>query len=167
MRLNTLIELAKERNVALPSYTEAGLRELVFKPSYASLGEYLAGFQYTCGVLDTAENLERASYELAMDCLEEGVCYIEVRFAPQLHIHSDLDIDAVLLAVNAGLERAQKEYNGQEAVRLNQKPEFYYGIIACALRKLDDEAPGGTAHFTSSSFLPSIPRLVVYLLQLL
>ena len=152
MRLSTLIEMAKARNVTLPSYTEAGLRELVFKPSYANLGEYLAGFQYTCGVLDTKENLERAAYELAVDCLEEGVCYIEVRFAPQLHIHSELDIDGVLLAVNAGLSRAQEEYNALEVVQSNQKPEFYYGIIAWALRKFDQHAPGWYGAFYQQFF---------------
>ena len=152
MRLDTLIELAKAQNVFLPSYTEAGLRELVFKPSYANLGEYLAGFQYTCGVLTSQESLERAAYELAWDCLEEGVCYIEVRFAPQLHIHAGLDIDAVLLAVHAGLERAQKEYNAQEAVRRGGEPEFYYGIIACALRKFDEYAPGWYGSFYQQFF---------------
>lgn len=152
MRLSTLIELAKSRNVTLPSYTEEGLRKLVFKPSYANLGEYLAGFQFTCGVLDTEENLERAAYELAWDCLDEGVCYIEVRFAPQLHIHSDLGIDGVLLAVNAGFERAQKEYNALETVRTNQKPEFFYGIIACALRKFDENAPGWYGSFYQQFF---------------
>ena len=31
LRLDTLINLAKKRNIVLPSYTESGLRDLVFK----------------------------------------------------------------------------------------------------------------------------------------
>ena len=34
LRVSTLLELAKEYDVHLPSYTEAGLRELVFKDEY-------------------------------------------------------------------------------------------------------------------------------------
>ncbi len=34
LRLTTLIELARKEKVKLPSYTESGLRKLVFKPTY-------------------------------------------------------------------------------------------------------------------------------------
>ena len=44
LRISTLIELAREYNVELPSYTEEGLRELVFKDRYNNLGEYLKDF---------------------------------------------------------------------------------------------------------------------------
>ena len=36
LRLSTLIDLAKEKNVTLPSYTEEGMRELVFKDKVSS-----------------------------------------------------------------------------------------------------------------------------------
>ena len=39
LRLSTLIELAKKEGVELPSYTEKGLRQKVFKDKYASLVE--------------------------------------------------------------------------------------------------------------------------------
>ena len=42
LRLSSLLELASEYHVDLPSYTEAGLRELVFKERYQDLGDYLA-----------------------------------------------------------------------------------------------------------------------------
>ena len=42
LRVGTLIELARERKIDLPSWTEEGMNALVFKPSYANLGEYLA-----------------------------------------------------------------------------------------------------------------------------
>ncbi len=42
IRLGTLIELAREYRVNLPSYTEDGLKETVFKPSYRNLEEYLS-----------------------------------------------------------------------------------------------------------------------------
>ena len=98
LRLPTLIELARTAKIKLPSYEEAGLRELVFKDTYANLPEYLKGFIFTVGVLQTPENLERVAYELAQDNLAEGVRYIEVRFAPQLHCREGFSIGEVVRA---------------------------------------------------------------------
>ncbi|MGE0492553.1 MAG: adenosine deaminase [Vulcanimicrobiota bacterium] len=134
LREQTLIELARERGVSLPSDTVEGLNELVFRPHYANLAEYLHGFQYTCAVLQDAEALERAAYELAWDNINEGVRYIEVRFAPQLHTHRGFSLKEVLQAVNRGLARAQSEHQNSPAVRENDEPPFYYGIIVCAMR---------------------------------
>jgi len=135
LRLSSLIEMARKGNIKLPSYTEAGMRELVFKDSYANLPEYLRGFSYTCSVLRDPENLERAAYELAMDCIDEGVCYIEPRFAPQLLMdNKELTMDRILGAVDTGLGRAKSEYNARPAVRNAELPHFDYGIITCAMR---------------------------------
>ena len=134
LREQTLIELAKERNVSLPSNTVEGLNETVFRAQYANLAEYLHGFQYTCAVLQDAEALERTAYELAWDNINEGVRYIEVRFAPQLHTHRGFSIKEVLQAVNRGLARAEKEHAASPAVMENGEPPFHYGIIVCAMR---------------------------------
>ncbi len=132
LRLGTLIDLARERGVSLPSQTEEGLNDLVFKERYASLVEYLAGFAYTCAVLQDPEALERVAYELAWDNIQEGVRYIEVRFAPQLHMGETMSIDDVLGAVDRGLARARAEHERQ--VASTGEPPFRYGIIVCALR---------------------------------
>lgn len=136
LRLNSLIEMAKKTKTKLPSDSEQGLRELVFKESYSSLGEYLTGFAYTCDVLRDLENIERCAYELAVDNQNEGVNYIEVRFAPQLlvDINEGLTIETVLTACNNGLNRAKVEYNNTTEVKAGEKPEFHYGIITCAMR---------------------------------
>ena len=134
LRIPTLIELAREHRVKLQSYTEDGLRRLVFKNKYANLPEYLRGFAYTCAVMQTAESLERIAYELAEDNLAEGVRYIEVRYAPQLHINDHLSLEKVVGAVCRGLERAQKRHNLSKAVTAGADVPFHYGIIVCALR---------------------------------
>lgn len=131
LRLDTLIELAKERGVALPSFSVEGMNELVYKSSYADLNEYLKGFTWTLKVLQDAEGLARAAYELAMDNSAEGVSYLEVRFAPQLHISSSFGFDAVLAAVDSGLRRARERINGSLSP---DQPPFDYGIIVCAMR---------------------------------
>jgi adenosine deaminase len=134
LRLPTLIEMAKAGNIQLPSYEEDGLNELVFKKRYANLGEYLAGFAYTVGVLQTPENLERAAFELAEDAHAEGVRYIEVRFAPQLHITHATEIPAIVRAVSQGLEKAGKQLNA--GIDESDMP-FEYGIILCAMRRFN------------------------------
>lgn len=137
LRLASLIEMARERGVELPSWTEAGLCDLVFKDSYNSLEEYLHGFAYTGAVLQDAEALERAAYELAWDNIDEGVRYVEVRFAPQLHMREGFGYSEVLRAVNEGLARAMREHETSEAVT-GGEPPFRYGIIVCAMRYFDD-----------------------------
>ncbi|MDA0990544.1 MAG: adenosine deaminase family protein [Verrucomicrobia bacterium] len=160
LRIPTLIELAKDGDVELPSYEEAGLKETVFKAKYESLPDYLKGFQYTCAVLQTAENLERTAYELALDNIAEGVCYIEVRFAPQLHISSALDAKDVLRAVCRGLERAKTEHNQTAAVVTGSAIPFEFGVIACALRSFNKHY--GKYYARLLSVLPRAPKKEVF-----
>ncbi len=139
LRLATLIELAPSCGVTLPSSDEAGMRELVFKEKYKSLGEYLQGFAYTCGVLQSAENLERAAYELAEDCLAEGVRYVEVRFAPQLHVRDGLSLERVVRAVSDGMSRAKAEHDASAVVQSGHDIPFEYGLILCAMRSFNED----------------------------
>jgi adenosine deaminase len=134
LRLSSLIEMARAEGVVLPSYEADGLNELVFKSRYANLGEYLAGFAFTVGVLQTAENLERAAFELSEDSFREGVRYIEVRFAPQLHVTHSTEIAGVVRAVNTGLAAAKKRLN---VTRSGNDMPFEYGIILCAMRRFN------------------------------
>jgi adenosine deaminase len=134
LRIPTLIELAQAQGVELPSYTEAGLRETVYKERYTSLGDYLKGFRYTVAVMQTAEAIERIAAELAEDNQAEGVRYLEVRFAPQLHVRPGLDAIQVLAAVDRGLRRARDAYNRRPEIAAGSEPPFEYGIICCAMR---------------------------------
>lgn len=134
VRLATLIELAGRKNVKLPAKSEEGLKKLVFKRAYRNLPEYLRGFEYTVACLDDPEALERAAFELAEDCQAEGVRYLEVRFAPQLHVRRGLSLRQVMRAVCRGLELAQKRFNRRPSVRDGEEPPFFAGLIVCAMR---------------------------------
>ncbi len=134
LRLPTLIELAKQEQVKLPSYEAAGLHETVFKDQYQDLPDYLKGFAYTCGVMNRAENLERVACELAQDSIAENVRYIEVRYAPQLHIHEELELATIVEAVCRGLERARHDHNTSAAVKEGRDIPFHFGVILCAMR---------------------------------
>ena len=134
MRVPTLIELARCQGVELPSYEVAGLNELVFKPVYKSLPEYLLGFRYTCAVLLTFESMERVACEMAEDALAQGVRYLEVRFAPQLLVATGEACVSALKAVGDGLARAARRHNGAAGVRQGEDIPFEWAIICCAMR---------------------------------
>ena len=135
LRLKTLIELSREAKCKLPSYTEAGLRKLVFKEAYKDLPEYLHGFMYTCAVLQNLDNLARVAQELVEDNAAEGVRYIEVRFAPQLHVTAANGVRDVLRAVARGLSAGAKAHNASRAVKAGEDIPFHYGMILCAMRR--------------------------------
>jgi adenosine deaminase len=160
LRLPTLIELARERSLPLPSETPEGLEELVFRPRYRNLNEYLEGFRYTVAVLQDAEALERTTFELAEDCQAEGVRYLEVRFAPQLHVQPGFDVEAVVRAVDRGLRRATKAFNAGPEVASGHEPPFAAGIILCALRFFRPEFSVGYSRFFEA--VPEAPAPEVY-----
>lgn len=137
IRLSTLIELARRYQVDLPAYTQKGLKTKVFKKRYNDLGEYLQGFAYTTAVLQHESSLERVAYELAWDNMNEGVRYIEVRFAPQLHQSRRLSILDVLKAVTRGLTKAKNEFNKQRKIKEKKEPPFAFGLIVCAMRMFE------------------------------
>jgi adenosine deaminase len=136
IRLETIIEISKQEKLDLPSYTVEGLNQTLFKDQYRNLEEYLSTFGYSCAVMQKPEYLEQIAYELAIDNQEEGVRYLEVRFAPQLHINDCMDMEDVLVAVNKGLQKAQSDFNKRTVIKCGAEPPFYYGIIVCAMRNL-------------------------------
>jgi adenosine deaminase len=156
LRLSTLIDLARRQGVSLPSYEEQGLCDLVFKEQYANLSEYLAGFAYTCAVLRDRESLERVACELAEDVLAENVRYLEVRFAPQLHVTRSDEMIEVLAAVTRGLERAAQAFNASSEVVAGRDLRFRFGLVVCAMRNF---GPGMSRYYDRlTEVLPAMPH---------
>jgi adenosine deaminase len=160
LRLSTVIELARERKIPLPSVTEEGLNELVFRSHYKNLEEYLQGFSYTVAVLNDAEALERAAFELCEDAWNEGVYYLEPRFAPQLHVRPGFEMADVVRAVDRGLRRATAQFNASDRVQKDGAPPFHAGMILCALRFFNRHFSPGYARFFDA--LPEAPLPEVY-----
>lgn len=72
-------------------------------PSQAA---YIGYFDDALAVLQTAEALERAAYELGLDSATENIDYLEVRWAPRLHTRAGLTVSHVIEAVLRGLAAA-------------------------------------------------------------
>ncbi|HEY3997860.1 MAG TPA: adenosine deaminase [Candidatus Xenobia bacterium] len=126
LRPATIIELADDVGyTGLPTRDPEELRQWFFRgANRGSLGEYLEGFAHTTAVMQTRPALERVAYEMLEDMKDDGVCYVETRFAPVQHTSRGLHWDEVVSAVLAGLERGRRDFG----VR--------YGVIVCAMRNL-------------------------------
>lgn len=137
VRPATMIKLAKEKGIKLPTDDVQKLCDLLFKDRYESLDELLRPFGLFNKMMKTADSIEEIAYEFAWDYINDGVYYTEVRFAPQLHVGRQLEgMEKVLEAANAGMCRAAKEYNSTPEVLKKEKPEFKYGIICCIMRNI-------------------------------
>jgi len=127
VRPSTLLELGKEYKVRMPADSADALRDYMVVKDAKSLEDYLERFEITIAVMQTAEAIERISYELGADAAKDGVRYIEVRNAPILNSRGKLEMGEALEAQIKGLERAQRDH----------------GIIArsivCSLRQLPPE----------------------------
>lgn len=127
IRPQTMIELAAEQGVALPSTDPVELGRLMRADDSRDLEDYLKKFAITLSVMQTPEALERIAYELAEDHARENVRWVEIRFSPWLNTQGGLTMDEVLEAVDRGLAQAERDFD----VRT--------GVIVCALRHLDPE----------------------------
>jgi adenosine deaminase len=126
LRPTTVIELAREQDVQLPSKDPEQLARWFHEGAMVgNLPQYLQGFSVTCAVMQRPEALERVAEEMLEDMAADGVVYVETRFSPLFHTQGGLKHDEVLDSVIRGLER------GREAHGVR------WGIIVCAMRSMD------------------------------
>ncbi|MBU2896285.1 adenosine deaminase [Vibrio hepatarius] len=112
VRPETILDLANQQGVTLPTQDIEQIRELMIAPETCQdLDEYLKRFDLPLSVMQTAEALERISFELYEDAAKENVKYLEVRFGPLLHLESGLTLEDVLASVVKGMKRAESLYD--------------------------------------------------------
>lgn len=94
------------------SFTEENelKKQMMVEPDCKNLGDYLEKFDLPLQVLQTKECLEYAVYELLKELQTQGLCYAEIRFAPQLHQQRNLTQKEVVESAVKGLEKAIKEF---------------------------------------------------------
>ncbi len=125
LRLSTVLEEAERQGIRLPADTPEGLARAIHMGEVcADLEQYLEAFKVTLSVLQRAEALERAAYELAMDCATENVRWLEVRYAPILHQREGLRLTTIVEAVVSGLKSAERD----SGIRS--------GVILCGVRNI-------------------------------
>ena len=104
MRPATLIDLAAASGHTLPETEPAKLAAWFNQSGSGSLVEYLKAFDQTVALLQTPAAIERATFELAWDHAEDGVRYLEIRYAAEL---SEIPMESTIEAMLAGASRAE------------------------------------------------------------
>jgi len=128
LRVSTIIDIAQKNNIHIPSFDENELRSiLTVGDNIGSLEEYLERFKITLSVMQTPELLERTAYELAEDCWNDGVRYLEARYSPILHTELGMTLSEAVDAVIAGLKRAENDFG------------IITGVIICGIRNISPE----------------------------
>jgi adenosine deaminase len=122
LRPATLLELARQQGIRLPADTPEALARTFVGTRARSLEQYLAKYDLTLAVMQTAPALERIAYELVVDVAAERVRYVEVRYSPLLH--PALSLGEAIEAPLRGFERAMAETGTK------------VGVIVCAMRTL-------------------------------
>lgn len=121
-------KMAEMSGISLP-YTEAGLKDaLMVAPDCTDLGEYLEKFDLPLRLLQTADCLEYAVYDLIHTLHTQGLCYAEIRFAPQLHTVRGLTQTEVVQAAIRGLEKGTAAF------------QFPAQLILCCMRGANNVA---------------------------
>ena len=80
-----------------------GLR-MIAPDDCPSQAEYISYFEPAIEVMQTEQALERIALELCLDSAAENIDYLEVRWAPRLHLRQGLTIGQVIRAVVSGLD---------------------------------------------------------------
>jgi adenosine deaminase len=128
IRTRTVLELAAEQGVTLPTTDPVELHRMLTVPiDCKNLVEYLRPFDIVNKVLQKTYALKRAVFELAEDCSKDSITYLEIRFAPILHTLEGLSYSEVLHAVVEG--KLLAEYNIPIVIR----------IIVCAMRHMGEK----------------------------
>jgi adenosine deaminase len=120
----TLIELGEQLGKEMPAPDAASLGKYMKVTDARHLEDYLARFETTLSVMQTADALERIAYELAEDAGKDGVRYIEVRYAPILNVREGLSLESAVEAPLRGLARAQRDHG------------VVGRVIVCAIRNM-------------------------------
>lgn len=116
-------ELADMQGIELPEDDE-GLKALLQCPENCEdLNDYLRMFELPVQLLQSAEALETACYNLCEELRAEGLIYAEIRFAPQLHCQKGMTQEQAVQAVIRGAEGSALDAR----------------IILCCMRGEDNE----------------------------
>src|SRR5262245_57731459 len=106
LRVDTALELARTRGVDAPT-TWAGMFDALVAPAVCrDQAELIRAFDLPIALMQDAEALERITAELVETKAAEGVRYVEIRWAPLLHVRKGLSAHDGINAVVRGAERA-------------------------------------------------------------
>ena len=115
-----------------------------------SQAEYIGYFDDAIAVMQTQAALERIAYEVCADSAAENIDYLEVRWAPRLHLRGGLTVPQVIEGVLAGLAAgpmravaivcAMRQHSVADNVALAREAGSYAGRGVVGFDLAGDEA---------------------------
>lgn len=111
IRLETILDLADQHGIALPSKDVSGLAPYVHIDEAApGLMAFIDRFEHMTAVLVDAEACRRVAYENVEDASREGIDYIELRYSPWFMAESHgMDPAEVMEACTDGIRAAERD----------------------------------------------------------
>lgn len=111
LKPETIMELSYIEGIELPVFEiERLIPYMRVGEECGSLKDYLSKFDFTTQFLQSASSLERVSFEVVEQAAAHNCKYVEVRFAPQLHLKKGLTVEESIYHVIEGLKRGEREY---------------------------------------------------------
>ena len=112
VRLETILDLAREHNLPLPAWDVAGLRPHVqVTTPRPGVMAFISNFRWMIGVLVDYAACWRVAYENVEDARREGLDYVELRFSPWFMAEPHgLDPAGVVEAVIDGVAAGVRDY---------------------------------------------------------
>jgi len=113
IRTQTVIDVAKESNLKLPSFEASELdKHVKVYDQMQSLEAVLKAFDIFQNSITSPEVVERIAWELFEDSAKQNIKLFEVRFSPDWAFHGhNLDWDACLEGLLRAKARAEKEFD--------------------------------------------------------
>jgi adenosine deaminase len=113
IRTQTIIDIANEYNLKLPSYETSELdKHVKVYEQMRDLGAVLEAFAIFQNSITSPAVVERIAWELFEDSARQNIKLFEVRFSPDWAFHGhDLNWDACLEGLLRAKDRAEKEFD--------------------------------------------------------
>ncbi|WP_395317659.1 adenosine deaminase [Fructilactobacillus frigidiflavus] len=111
IRPHTLREIARGQGEMIHTNLMELTRKMVAPADAKNLEDYLQPFDFVLQYLQTEAALERAAYDVMEQAHQDGVRYIEIRFAPSLSMEKGLTVAQTIKAVAKGIARAEATYD--------------------------------------------------------
>jgi adenosine deaminase len=168
IRTQTILDVAQEYNLQLPTYDLAELDEHVkVYDQMRDLEAVLAAFAIFQNSITSPEVVERIAWELFEDSARQNIKLFEVRFSPDWAFHGhNLDWDSCLEGLLRARERAEKEFDmaiGYIAITSRSMgPNSCVKTVDWAIRHKDHilgiDLADSERDFPLREFVPSVKR---------
>lgn len=111
VRPSTVRDIALEEGISLPATELEQLTSyLEVKEDCSDLKQYLSTFELPIQCMQSARGLERIAYEAVEDAARQNIKYLEIRFAPALHMQKGLQLEEIVSCVLAGMKQAERKF---------------------------------------------------------